>query len=146
MPAPKSNNFDSYNQEAKYNKNAFNDVIGDPFAFDKEGNPEPIMGNYLRLQRRSSIQAMKNEFDMGKGTRNPAQPNINDFLCDVDRIVERGLGDPVLFTKFTETYITESEDKHFTPKQRMELEQIIGKLFRSHRISPVTNYFNPVRQ
>lgn len=141
----KKSNIEVYHEEAKFNKIAFDDVIGDPFAF-RNGTPEPVTGNYLRLQQRSSIQVMKHEFDMGKATRNTAQPNIQDFFCDVERIVEDGFNDAELLQKFTETYILESEDRHFTSKQRMELEQKIGKLFRTHKISPVSKYFTSLRK
>lgn len=142
----KRNNIAEYNEEFKFNKMAFDDVIGDPFAIDREGNIEPRMGNYLKLQRRSSIQVSKNEFDMGKATGNSAQPNVNDFLCDVDHIIMIAFaGDSEILVKFQETYILESTDTAFTPKERSELEQKLGKLFRRHKLSPVSKYFTTIR-
>lgn len=138
----KPHKFAKYNEEFKFNKDAFNDVIGDPF-----GIPEPVQGHYMKLQQRSSIQVSKNEFDMGKATRNTAQPNVIDFVCDVDRIVNAGLVELGLrLTDFEETYIIESTEDTFTAKERMQIEQKIGKLFRSHKLSPVSKYFTTIRQ
>lgn len=135
------NNIDKYNEEFKFNKNAFDDVIGDPF-----GHPEPVQGNYMRLQSRSSIMVAKNDFDSGHATRNAAQPSPTDFFCDVDRIVKLGLDDDKLVEKFYATYIYESEDGLFTARERSKMEQTLGKLFRKHKISPVTKYFQTIRQ
>ncbi len=142
----KRSNIEEYNEEAALNKAAFDDVIGDPFAF-KNGEPEPIMGQYMRLQQRGSIQAMNNNFDLGKGTRNPAQPLVQDFLCDVDKIVQKAYElDSDSYKKFLETYIYESEDKHYTARDRMKIEQKLGRLFRKHKLSPVNRYFVTTRQ
>lgn len=140
MPAEKRNNLEGYNQEYSFNKIAFDDVLGDPFA-----KPEPIEGHYGSLQKRSSIRVANNQFDMGKATRNTAQPSITDFACDVERIISSFVI-PALQQKFRETYITEECDTHFTPAERAKLEQTVGKAFRRNKISPVSKYFTAVRQ
>jgi hypothetical protein len=136
----KGSNIDAYNEQFRYNKIAFEDVIGDPFA-----KPEPIDGQYFTLARRSVIGVMDNNFDLGKGTRNPAQPSTTDFFCDVERTVEQALT-PAEFKKFLDTYVIEVAGSEFTPKERMTIEQRIGKLFRLRKLSPVTKYFKTIRQ
>lgn len=147
MEVKKRSNIEAYNLDAKNNKAAFDDVLGDPFAINREGKREPRMGNYVKLAGRSvSIQAMSYD-DLGKATRNSAQPNVQDFLCDVDRIVERELAnEPEVLLKLKETYIWESTETAFTPKERMLLEQRLGKLFRAYRLSPVSRYFTSIRK
>lgn len=136
----KGSNLDAYNEQFRYNKIAFDDVIGDPFA-----KPEPIDGQYFTLARRSTINVMDNNFDLGKGTRNAAQPSTIDFFCDVERTVEQALTSDE-FTKFIDTYVLEVADGEFTPKERMNIEQKLGKLFRNRKLSPVTKYFKTIRQ
>lgn len=143
----KRSNIDAYNEEAKFNKMAFDDILGDPFAIDREGNNEPRLGNYVKLAGRSvSIQAMSYD-DLGKSTRSPGQPNVQDFICDVDRIISIELAnEPETMVKLKETWIYESTETAFTPRERMLLEQRLGKLFRGHRLSPVTKYFTVIRK
>lgn len=122
------------------NKRAFDDVFGDPFA-----KPEPFTGQYQILKGRGAIAAMKNNFDEGKATRVPAAPNLMDFFCDVENIVSRNL-DPVEQVKFEATYIFEAGPNQFTPKERVEIEQRVGRLLRARKISPVTRYFRVIRK
>lgn len=88
---------------------------------------------------------MKNNFDEGKATRNPATPNIIDFFCDVENIVSRNL-DHAEQIKFAETYIYECGPNQFTDKERSDIEQKLGRLFRARKISPASRYFKTVRQ
>lgn len=133
-------NLDAYNEQFRFNKIAFDDVIGDPFA-----KPEPIDGQAFILARRSSINVMDNNFDLGKGTRNAAQPSVIDFMCDVERACLNALTLEE-HTKFVEVYVLESRPDAFTPKERMQIEQKLGKLFRQRKLSPVTKYFKTIRQ
>lgn len=135
---PKQSGIEKYNEEFRFNKNAFDDVMGDPYAL------EPSLGNYQKLQRRSSIRVANNEFDMGKATKTPGQPNVQDFYCDVDRCITDVLTKDEQ-VRFTDTYISEYGNV-FTPKERMRIEQKVGKLFRLRKISPVSKYFNGVRR
>jgi hypothetical protein len=123
------------------NKRAFDEIIGDPFA-----HPEPIYGQYHLLKRRSSISAAKNNFDEGRTTGNKARPSIVDFFCDVERTIENAISEKNILIKFADTYINESTDTAFTAKERSEIEQVVGKAFREHGISPVTIYFTAIRQ
>ena len=122
-------------------KEAFDDVFGDPFA-----TPEPREGRYNLLRGRSSIMATKNNFDEGKGTSNPARPNLIDFFCDVEKTVQTVITTRKELHIFEFTYILENINDSFTPQRRMELELAIGKLLRDRRISPVSRYFTTVRQ
>jgi hypothetical protein len=123
------------------NKAAFDEIIGDPFSY-----PEPIYGQYHLLKRRSSISAAKTNFDEGRTTSNKARPSIVDFFCDVERTVEKALIEKNLLIKFADTYITEITEAAFTPDERKDIEQIVGKAFRDHGISPVRIYFTTIRQ
>lgn len=136
----KGSNLDAYNEQFLFNKIAFDDVIGDPFA-----KPEPIDGQYFTLSRRSTINVMDNNFDLGKGTRNAAQPSVIDFFCDVERTIGDALTSEEK-TKFFEVYVLESRPDALTPKERMQIEQKLGKLFRNRKLSPVTKYFKTIRQ
>lgn len=141
----KLSNIEKYHEDAKWNKNAFDDVIGDPFAY-KSGQPEPVNGHYMKLQSLGVIKAQMYD-NIGQGTRNPAQPNIQDFLCDVDRIVSNVFeNEPDKYKKFIETYIYETVINHYTPKERMQIEQQLGKLFRRYKLSPVSKYFQVIRK
>lgn len=123
------------------NKIAFEDVFGDPF-----GVPDPTDGHYYSLKTRGLIAAMNNNFDEGKATRNAAMPSILDFFCDVDRVVEDVLTQASDRQRFIDTYITQIAIDALTQKQRSDIEQAMGKLFLSRRISPVTRYFKVIRQ
>jgi hypothetical protein len=137
----KESNIESYNFDFSLNRNAFVDVIGDPFAI-----PEPVQGNRDRLIKRSSIMVATNDFDSGHATRNAAQPSQTDFICDIDRIIDIGFNsDTIQIAKFYATYITEEADDLFTAKERQVIEQTLGKLFRKHSLSPVSKYFQTVR-
>ena len=121
------------------NKQAFTDVFGDPFA-----KPEAIPGQYQTYKGRGLIAAMRNNLDEGKGTRNLAAPSVMDFFCDVENILTRNLS-PQEQAKFTETYFYEV-DGVLTTKERNEIEQKLGSLFRARKISPVSRYFRTIRQ
>lgn len=130
---------EDYDFEFLYNKNAFNDVIGDPFA------KEPIEGHYITLNKRSVIRVANNQFDVGKATRNTAQPNIMDFVCDVERVVGDVFdNDKQRISDFYTTYVTE-EFILISPADRIGIEQTIGKFFRRRKISPVSKYFTTLR-
>lgn len=142
-----SDNFTPYHEAAKHNKEAFNDVFGDPFAINADRKREPLEGNLARLRARSNIRVANNEFDLGQTTRNTAAPSMTDFFCDVDRVVNKCFADdPSTLTKFTETYILEITETAFTPRERGRIEQKVGRMLRSHGICPVTKYFKPVRE
>ena len=121
------------------NKAAFDDVIGDPYAF-----PEPIDGQYARYKQRSSIRVANNDFDSGHATPNVLRPSPLDFFCDVERAVEDALTEDEK-TKFLQTYIWE-EGKAFTQQERIDIEQRVGQVLRDRKISPVTLYFRVTRQ
>lgn len=120
------------------NKTAFDDVMGDPFAY-----PEPFAGQYQKLKSRSSIMAVQNDLDVGKATLNPARPNAVDFFCDVEHAIESVLS-PEEVVKFVATYIFEV-DSILTPQERSKLEQRVGRVFRQRRLSPVARYFTAIR-
>lgn len=122
------------------NRQAFVDVFGDSTA-----KPESITGHYHTLKSRGLVAAMKNNFDEGKSTRNNATPNIIDFFCDVENLVTRNLTKEEV-GKFEDTFIFEFKEGVFTPKERTEIEQKIGKLLRVRKISPVSRYFSVTRQ
>lgn len=121
------------------NRDAFVDVFGDPF-----NKPEPTPGQYQTFKGRGPIAAMTNNFDEGKATRNPAAPSILDFFCDVENILTRNLS-PQEKAKFIETYFYEV-DGALTTKERNEIEQKLGRLFRARKICPVTRYFRTIRK
>lgn len=122
------------------NKRAFDDVFGDPFA-----KPEPITGQYQALKSRGPVAAMKNNFDEGKSTRNPATPNIIDFFCDVERVAKRTLTAPE-WDKFVDVYLYEDSEVGFTQKERSGIEQRLGRMFRANKISPISRYFTSTRR
>lgn len=121
------------------NKWAFDDVFGDPFT-----TPEPMSGHYQTLKSRGAVAAMKNNFDEGKATRNPAAPNIMDFFCDVEKVLSQHLT-PDESVKFVHTYILEDQDQGFTQKERTDVEQRLGRVLRAKKISPVRRYFTSIR-
>lgn len=124
------------------NKAAFDDVIGDPF-----GVPDPVDGQYSKFKQRSSIRVANNDFDSGHATPNAARPSPLDFFCDVERAVEDALGeDRDQAVRFMETYIWQSSDNAFTPKERADIEQRVGTVLLKRKISPVTMYFKVIRR
>lgn len=123
------------------NKFAFDEVVGDPFAV-----PEPIDGHYYILKSRGPVAAMKNNFDEGKATVNPATPNPIDFFCDVERTIEDALEDPKTIGTFFDIYIDQSTEVGFDNEQRVDVEQKVGALFRKRHISPVSKYFRTTRK
>jgi hypothetical protein len=122
------------------NKAAFEEVFGNPFV-----KPEPLQGHYQRFRaRQSAIMAIKYGDDP-HGTKNPCQPSVIDFFCDVDNIVSRVLGTKQNVVRFQLTYM-EDDDKQFTPKQRQEIEQEIGAELLNLKIAPVLGYFQTERK
>jgi hypothetical protein len=134
---------------AAKNKKAFDDVIGDPFAY-----PEQLDGHYLMLKSRSSVM-IADVSPKSKGPVNGARPNPIDFACDVESAVTDGLE---VFYKRTKTY-TFSDLKEifdntyllgsgeiFNQKERAALEQDIGQILVDRGISPVAKYFTVIKQ
>lgn len=121
-------------------KQAFVDVFGDPYA-----QPEAIPGHYQTLKGRGPVQAMKNNFDEGKATRNPASPNVVDFYCDVERILEVTLTKDEL-DKFFLIYIVETDLSALDENARQSIEQRIGRTLRERGMSPVRRYFTSIRR
>lgn len=126
-------------EEFQANKRAFDDVMGDPTAI-----PEPIDGHYNTLRSRSSIKVAKNNFGEGQATANPARPNVIDFACDVENVINSVIKDKNVLQSFTNTYIFGSVE--LNQKERTVLEQQIGKVFRNRGISPVSRYFTTIRR
>lgn len=121
------------------NKLAFDDIIGDPFAW-----PEPVMGQYAKLKNRSSIIVTRNSFDEGQITINPARPNVIDFFCDVEHAIASVVL-PEDLQNFVDTYITEVSTTIYTPQERSRIEQRVGKVFRQRKLTPVARYFTANR-
>lgn len=126
-------------EEFQYNKRAFDDVMGDPTAI-----PEPIDGHYNTLRSRSSIKVAKNNFGEGQATANPARPNVIDFACDVENVINSVIKDEKVLQLFLDTYIF--GEVNLDQKERTVLEQQIGKVFRNRGISPVSRYFTTIRR
>jgi hypothetical protein len=134
---------------AKY-KSAFDEIIGDPFAF-----PEPIPGMYEELKKKSAITIV----EPGKAGATPspvnkAKPNHLDFFVDVEGSVQDGLLSYQLRTNYTfdellvlfdNTYWIE-DGTVFTQKERAEIEQIIGRILSARKISPAGRYFISIRK
>lgn len=126
---------------AAKNKQAFDDVIGDPFS------PYDTHGYYGALKHRSLLSATKNNFGEGKATVYPAKPNIVDFCVDVERVIMHVLGDdPGLLRDFVATYVLEQPGILITQQERSYMEQRMGRLFTARGISPVTRYFSYIRK
>lgn len=121
-------------------KQAFAEVFGDPYA-----EPEQRVGQYQTYKGRGLIQAMKNNFDEGKATRNPASPIAMDFFCDVDRVVSDTLTEDER-ERFIDVYIEESDEHSLNKQQRTDIEQRIGRVLREKGVSPVRKYFTTVRR
>jgi hypothetical protein len=127
-------------RRAAVNKQAFNDVLGNPFG------AEDVEGHYNRLRHRSILSATRNSFGEGEATIHPAKPNAIDFCCDVERVINKVLGDdPKLLSEFIKVYITGSEEditsSTLTQQERSYLEQRLGRMFLAQGISPVLRYF-----
>ena len=130
---------------AARNKQAFDEIIGDPYAY-----PEPLNGLYYTLKTKSSITAaVISEQGQSKSPVNKAKPSSVDFFVDVEAAVRDGLeaffGINTL-DAFVSTYITEdgSQDA-FSQNERAGVEQAIGRLFVARKISPVNRYFTTVK-
>lgn len=132
-------------RRAAVNKEAFDDVLGDPFS------KHEVDGHYNKLRYRSILSATKSSFGESKVTIHPAKPNAIDFVCDVEKAIEDLLGDdPKLLAAFIETYITGDEEdianSSITQQERIYLEQRLGKLFLARGLSPVVRYFSIVNR
>jgi hypothetical protein len=135
---------------ARY-KRAFDEVIGDPYAY-----PEPIEGHYSMLKRKSTISVVNPE-PKSKAPVNKAKPTAIDFFIDVDKAILEGLEvfnqhdlAPVndankLIEVFNNTYFAES-GTIFVQTDRANLEQIIGCIFVARHISPTTRYFTTIKR
>lgn len=138
-------------ERAARNKKAFDEVIGDPYGW-----PEPIDGQYYLLKTKSNLRVAEyHNALLGSGSQpNKAKPNAMDFFCDVERAIDDGLiryfgnenfGNAV--KSFVSTYITEDGGPlTFTQSERAGVEQSIGALFVTRKISPVTKYFSVIKK
>lgn len=120
-------------------RRAFVEIMGDPFALDE---PE---GFYNMFKSRGELAASKNDFDTGRGVKNPAQPSMLDFFCDVEIIVEQVIKDKRFLKRFYGTYIL-GDKPSITSSEQQDLEQRIGRLFMEGKISPVAKYFRTIRR
>lgn len=120
-------------------RQAFVEVFGDPYA-----QPESLTGHYQAYKSRGLLQAMKNDFDQGKATRNPAQPNVVDFCCDVERVLSTLT--PQELYKFQLVYLEESDLSALDRNERQYIEQRVGRKLRERGISPVRRYFTSIRR
>jgi hypothetical protein len=142
----KKNKKENAQRAAKY-KRAFDEVIGDPFAYG-----EPIEGHYITLKNSSKVKVAGTNIPESPSPPNRAKPNFIDFFCDVESAVEDGLEAysiteaPRLWTIFIDTYITQIGEYTFNQKERAEVEQYIGRIFVSRGISPVQKYFTTIKQ
>lgn len=130
----------STRRRAALNKQSFNDVLGNPFG------KEDVEGHYNRLRHRSVLSATKSAFGEGEATIHPAKPTAIDFVCDVERVINKVLGDdPILLAEFIKVYITgleeDIENSTLTQQERSYLEQRLGRIFLAQGISPVSKYF-----
>lgn len=121
-------------------KKAFADVFGDPFAA-----PEPKEGHYNHLLGRSEIMAVRNNFDEGRATANPARPNKIDFFVDVENAVEDALQDAHQIAALYFIYV-EGVTTYLKPEERHLIELKVGKVLLERGISPVSRYFIAVRK
>jgi hypothetical protein len=135
---------------AAQNKHAFDQVIGDPYAY-----PDPIDGQYMKLKSNTSIRVQNLENE-SSGTGNAAKPSSLDFFIDVENAIRDGLevwdrnsGSPlpvkVLVALFYNTYFYEC-DKRFAPAERPSIEQHIGRILIARKISPPSKYFTTIRK
>lgn len=138
--AAPTNSVNSTQERRARNKAAFVAVLGDP-----TGVPEAIDGMYNTLKSRSSISAMDTNFDMGTGSRNPAQPSVLDFFIDVENAIATIITDEKDLKIFWEYYRMGDTEK-LTGPQRSKLEQRIGRLFIAQKIWPVNRYFTSIRR
>lgn len=136
-------------EQYRLNKEAFDNVIGDPYAL------EEVVGHYVTLNTRSSIKVV-GDLGVGKATGNPATPSAIDFFVDVEKAIYLGLirfasgkREQVkrLWATFMNTYVVLDEAKDsFSANERKEVEQLIGQLFMDRRIHPVSLYFRTIRR
>lgn len=136
-----------------YNKAAFDEICGDPYAI-----PEPISGHYAELKSRSSISIMDSIEERSPSPVNQAKPNHVDFFCDVEAAIQDGLETYAreylfqpnvndIFNTFLNTYVYEAgKEWCFSQKERADVEQIIGQIFRNRGIFPVSKYFTTIKQ
>jgi hypothetical protein len=124
------------------NKSAFDEVIGDPYAY-----PEPIQGHYAMLKSRSSISVAGAD-QSSPSPVNRARPTAVDFFVDVDGVIEDAMttiGDNA-FDTFLNTYVYEDDSKSvFNQKERAKIEQLVGNILVERKISPTTKYFTTIK-
>lgn len=119
--------------ESRFNKAAFDEVIGDPWSTDEDRQE----GSYPRFKRKGiKVQQIN---DLGHASVNPARPMFSDFFVDVENIVAEVITDPTQRDQFWETYLYEVPI--LSPQERNLLEQRLGKKFRLRGLIPVKNYF-----
>lgn len=142
---------DRKSERAAKNKKAFNEIIGDPYAY-----PEPIEGHYSTLRNSSGVRVAGLEYPTSSSPVNGARPNVVDFFCDVDAAIRDGLE---VFNKndlapsplekldeiFQNTYVTEI-GMRFSQQDRAVLEQHIGRILVARHISPTSKYFTTIKQ
>lgn len=137
-------------ERAARNKRAFDEIIGDPYAY-----PEPIQGHYAMLKCRSSMAIGQSESKTASPV-NQARPNAVDFFCDVEAAIRDGLEvfnredlapSPIakLLDIFDNTYILES-GVIFVQVDRAKLEQLIGNILVARHISPAAKYFTTIKK
>jgi len=122
------------------NKAAFEEVLGNPFV-----KPEPLQGHYQRFKTKSVIKSTVYS-DETAATRNNCQPTVLDFFCDVERIVGKVMVTKDRIDLFWRTYVTDEDDRLFTPQEREEIEQQVGSSLLELKLSPVLGYFKTERK
>jgi hypothetical protein len=140
----------SKQERFRLNKSAFDEIIGDPYAY-----PEPVQGHYTTVITSSKIRPVCN-WGEGRSAPNLARPSPLDFCCDVENIVQLGLvrfmrGDKAeaakLLKVFINTYIIEDDKQEsFSATERREIEQIIGRILLDRHVAPIRKYFLTVRK
>ena len=122
------------------NKAAFEEVFGNPFF-----KPEPLQGHYQGLLARSSIQPTDYTTE-GIGTKNPCQPSLADFSCDIEAVIKLVMLNNSGYERFMKTYIYDDDATLFDAKARQQIEQEIGAVLLKRKISPVLGYFRTERK
>src|ERR1035441_5056659 len=95
------------------NKQAFDQILGDPFA------PEPIDGIYNILHNSSSISSIEGTFGEQEGTIDTSKPTVLDFFCDVDMVVDSCINDRFIRDKFYWTYVFGRSEEHTSELQSL---------------------------
>lgn len=139
------NNHNTTIERRNRNRNAFVEVLGDPG--EEKRRIEPVDGWYHTFKTKSTIAAMRNNFDQSATSRNPAAPSVLDFFCDVESIIKTAITEAKQLAEFWKTFVTgeEAEAEWLTPSVKNRLQQKIGRLFIKRHISPVHKYFISIR-